>query len=242
MNNILSQKLNFIFSDFSKMRPFWKNFFQEESEQKYWKDLHQNLIKAYEKAYSNHIKIFPAIDNIFKIFEICDLNEVKCCILGQDVYHGAGQAHGLAFSVQKSVLIPPSLKNIYKELKDDIGMQIPLHGCLESWVTQGVFLLNSILTVEEGRAGSHKDLGWQTLTDHVVAELNKQKNPIAFLLWGNFARQKKNLLSSSHHLILETVHPSPLSAHQGFFGCKHFSKTNSFLVENNIFEIDWRII
>ena len=162
-------------------------------------------------------------------------------ILGQDPYHEPGQAHGLAFSVNKGIEIPPSLENIYKELHDDLGCSIPNHGCLTEWASQGVLLLNAVLTVQAHRANSHKGKGWEQLTDTIIQKVNEKEEPVVFILWGSNARSKKQFITSQKHLVLESVHPSPLSAYNGFFGSRPFSKTNRFLEENGIQPIDWQI-
>ena len=173
--------------------------------------------------------------------DITDYNDVKVVILGQDPYHGIGEANGLAFSVNDGVKIPPSLKNIYKELHDDLGVEIPNTGNLESWAKEGVLLLNSVLTVEKDKPASHKNIGWETFTDSIIKKLNERDKPIVFILWGNFAKSKKELITNPKHLVLTSSHPSPFSVNYGFFGSKPFSKTNEFLRRNGIKEIDWTI-
>ena len=170
-----------------------------------------------------------------------DYNDVKAVILGQDPYHGYGQAHGLCFSVQKGVKCPPSLVNIYKELKSDLSIDTPNHGNLTKWAQQGVLLLNTVLTVREGQPNSHKDCGWQWFTDEVIKKLNEREKPIVFILWGGNARSKKKLIDQNKHFIIESAHPSPLSAYNGFFGSKPFSKTNKLLASVNISPIDWNL-
>ena len=167
--------------------------------------------------------------------------DVRVVIIGQDPYHGPGQAHGLCFSVKKGVEIPPSLQNIYKELKSDIGIEPPHHGCLEDWAKQGVLMLNTALTVRAGQAASHRGHGWERFTDHVIEKLNGKQTPVVFLLWGRPAIEKAKIITNPIHLKLETPHPSPLSAYRGFFGCKHFSKTNELLKSKNISPIDWSL-
>lgn len=187
-------------------------------------------------------RVFPPAGTRLRAFELTPLDEVRVVILGQDPYHGAGQAHGLAFSVMDGVRVPPSLKNIYKELATDCGVTAPVHGNLEHWARQGVLLLNNALTVEEGRAGSHQGKGWEEITDAAVAAVATKKEPCVFLLWGSHARKKAmNVrgLVDGHHLVLTAPHPSPLSAHAGFFGCRHFSKANAFLKEHGRGTIDW---
>lgn len=190
---------------------------------------------------SKKYTVYPKKIDSFNAFNVCQLNNVKAVVLGQDPYHSEGQAHGLSFSVQKGIRIPPSLRNIFKELKADLGINPPADGYLQSWAERGVLLLNSILTVRKGLPGSHKDCGWQTFTDNTIKLLNLLDRPIVFILWGAFAKSKKELITNNKHLILEAAHPSPFSAHNGFFGCKHFSKTNEFLIKNDIKPIDWNI-
>ena len=185
--------------------------------------------------------IFPPAEDIFNAFDFTPLSEVKVVILGQDPYHGDGQAHGLCFSVKPEVDTPPSLVNIYKELQSDVGCYVPNNGYLEKWAKQGVLLLNTVLTVRAHQANSHRGIGWEQFTDAAIRALNEQDRPIVFLLWGKPAQTKKSMLHNSKHLILTAPHPSPLSAHRGFFGCKHFSQTNAFLKEHGLEPIDWQI-
>lgn len=196
-----------------------------------------NIIK--EKYREN--TCFPEYNNIFNALKLTPYKDVKVVILGQDPYHGTGEAHGLSFSVQKGVKKPPSLKNIFKELKDDLGYDEPADGDLTSWAKQGVLLLNSVLTVEKDKAASHKDLGWNLLTDHIIKLLNQKQEPVVFILWGNFARNKKEFITNHKHLIIESQHPSPFSANSGFFGSKPFSKTNNFLIKNNITPVNFNL-
>ncbi len=184
---------------------------------------------------------FPKYEDIFNALKLTSYKDTKVVILGQDPYHGVGEAHGLSFSVQKGVKLPPSLQNIYKELYDDLGIKISNTGDLTHWAKEGVLLLNSVLTVEKDKPASHKDLGWEILTDYIIKLLNLKKEPVVFILWGNFARKKKTLITDKKHLIIESVHPSPFSARNGFFGSKPFSKTNEFLRKNGIKEIDFKI-
>ena len=186
--------------------------------------------------------IYPPYDEIFNAFKFTPLSKVKVVILGQDPYHEAGQAHGLAFSTPDGRPIPRSLKNIFKEINAEYDYPIPESGCLEKWAKQGVFLLNTVLTVEDGNANSHSKCGWQTFTDNVIKILNNQKQPIVFLLWGKQAEKKKELITNPNHLVLITSHPSPFSARRGFFGCNHFKLANEFLRENEIEEIDWKLV
>ena len=183
--------------------------------------------------------VYPANENIFRATELTPIDTVKVVILGQDPYHGEGQAHGLAFSVQKGMRVPPSLKNIYKELQSDIGMTPPEHGFLEGWAKQGVLLLNTTLTVEAGQAASHAGQGWEEFTDSIIKQVNVCNHPVVFMLWGSHAQKKANMIDRDKHLILTAPHPSPLSAHRGFLGCRHFSKANEFLKQNGQKEIDW---
>lgn len=204
------------------------------------KPYYAKLYKTVQQEYSTRL-IFPPANDIFNAFDFTPLSEVKVVILGQDPYHGDGQAHGLCFSVKPDVEIPPSLVNIYKELHDDLGCYIPNNGYLEKWARQGVMLLNTVLTVRAHQANSHRGIGWEEFTDAAIRVLNEQDRPIVFLLWGKPAQMKKSMLHNPKHLILEAPHPSPLSAYRGFFGCRHFSRTNEFLKENGLTPIDWQI-
>lgn len=201
------------------------------------KDYFRNLGIFVKREYKSKI-IFPEYKNIFQAFRLTDYDEVKVVILGQDPYHGIGEAHGLSFSVQQGCKMPPSLRNIYKELYDDLGIKRDTTD-LTSWAKQGVLLLNSIMTVVKDTPLSHKGKGWETFTDMVISKLGERKEPMVFIFWGSYARSKKVLIKNKNHLILESVHPSPLSANNGFFGSKPFSKTNEFLKKNNIAEIHW---
>ena len=212
----------------------WDDFFEKETKKEYYQELRKFLIEEYKVK-----KIYPTMDNIFTIFKEVPLENIKVVILGQDPYHQPGQAHGMSFSVQPGINKPPSLVNIFKELQDDLGCKIPEGGYLLPWAKEGVFLMNTCLTVEEGRPNSHKGKGWERLTDEVIRLISAEEKPKVFLLWGNDAKKKKELISNPKHLILETVHPSPLSVYRGFFGCKHFSRANAFLRENNRKEISW---
>lgn len=218
--------------------------------EKSWKEaLKQEFGTDYFQQIPAHIKteksqgkvIYPPGSLIFNAFNTTALEKVKVVILGQDPYHGQGQAHGLCFSVQNGVPPPPSLLNIFKELQDDIGITIPDHGNLTKWAEQGVFLLNASLTVRAGEPMSHSKIGWATFTDAVIKTISSKKKNVVFLLWGKFAQEKRVLIDESKHCILRSVHPSPLSAYGGFFGCKHFSKTNEYLVSNGIDPIDWSL-
>ena len=182
---------------------------------------------------------YPEYNNIFNALKLTPYKNVKVVILGQDPYHGEGEAHGLSFSVQDGIKKPPSLKNIFKELKDDLGIEEPESGNLEKWAKEGVLLLNSVLTVEKDKAASHKDLGWNIFTDHIIKVLNQKETPIVFILWGNFARSKKIYITNPKHLIIESVHPSPFSVYNGFFGSRPFSKANNFLISTGQTPIDF---
>ena len=202
----------------------------------YYKKLYETVMSEYQTR-----EIYPAPDDIFNAFAFTPLANVKVVIFGQDPYHEPGQAHGLCFSVKRPVEPPPSLKNIYKELESDVGFKIPDHGELTHWAEQGVLMLNTVLTVREGAANSHKGMGWEKFTDRVIAELDKKETPVVFLLWGANARNKAEIIKNPIHRKLITVHPSPLSAYGGFFGCKHFSKCNEILVSTGQRPIDWQI-
>ena len=204
------------------------------------KDYFQKLIEFIKKEYKDKT-IYPKQNEVFNAFRYTDFNNVKVVILGQDPYHGPNQAEGLSFSVSDEVLKPPSLKNIFNELENDLGIQFPKHNSLKPWAKEGVLLLNAVLTVEEHKPTSHKDKGWEIFTDDIIKILNNKKEPVVFILWGSFARSKKKLITNPQHLIIESAHPSPFSAYNGFFGSKPFSKTNEFLRKNNIKEINWRI-
>ncbi len=215
----------------------WKAVLADEFNKPYFSELRQFLQneKNAEKT------IYPPGSLIFNAFNSTPFDKVRVVILGQDPYHGAGQAHGLCFSVQHGVKPPPSLVNIYKELKSDVGFEIPNHGNLQKWTTQGIFLLNAILTVEANQPASHQKSGWQEFTNAVIEKLSKEKEGLIFLLWGSFAQQKAVLIDESKHTILKAPHPSPFSAHTGFFGCKHFSKTNEILKSKGEEVIDWQV-
>ena len=204
------------------------------------KPYYAKLYETVKNEYATQV-IYPKADDIFNAFHLTPLKDVKVVILGQDPYHNVGQAHGLCFSVQPQVEVPPSLVNIYQELKDDLGCYIPNNGYLVKWAENGVLLLNTVLTVRAHQANSHKGIGWEEFTDAVIRAVNEQDRPIVFLLWGRPAQMKKKMLTNPNHLVLEAPHPSPLSAYRGFFGCKHFSKTNEFLVQHGMKPIDWQI-
>ncbi len=215
----------------------WDKLLEDEFKKEYYLKLRQFLKNEYKSQ-----RIFPGMYDIFNAFKYTSYGNVKAVIIGQDPYHGLGQAHGLCFSVKKGVAPPPSLVNIFKEIKSDIGIDnTGMHGELTKWAENGVLLLNNVLTVKEGLANSHKNIGWEQFTDNVIRLLNTREKPMVFLLWGANARAKKKLLTNPAHLVLESVHPSPLSAYNGFFGCKHFSKANEFLENNGIEKIDWNI-
>ena len=207
----------------------------------YKKPYYRKLYDAINAEYASGSTIYPPSDDIFNAFHLTPLNEVKCVIIGQDPYHNVNQAHGLCFSVRPEVEIPPSLVNIYKELHDDLGCEIPNNGYLVKWAEQGVLMLNSVLTVRAHQANSHQGIGWEQFTDAVMDILNEQDRPIVFLLWGKPAQNKAARINNPNHLILKAPHPSPLSAYRGFFGCKHFSQANEFLEKNGLKPIDWQI-
>lgn len=221
----------------------WSEFIKEEQNKSYFKNIVDFILNDCKTNDYKAEDIFPSRENLFLAFKLCPIETIKVVIIGQDPYPNVGQAHGLSFSVPNNVkILPGSLKNIFKELRNDIGQDIELNnGCLENWAKQGVFLLNSILTVRKGHIGSHKDAGWETFTDATIRIINDIDRPIVFLLWGAFAKSKKHLITNKKHLVLEAAHPSPLAAYNGFFGCKHFSKANDFLVKNNIDPVDWSI-
>ena len=214
----------------------WLEPLKPEFSKLYYRKLYQTV----NEEYRTH-QIFPPADDIFNAFALTPLHEVKVVILGQDPYHGEGQAHGLCFSVKPDVEIPPSLVNISKELQDDCGCEIPKNGDLTKWAKQGVLLLNTVLTVRAHQANSHRGIGWEEFTDAAIRILNEQDRPMVFILWGRPAQMKKSMLTNPNHLIIESPHPSPLSAYRGFFGSRPFSRTNKFLKEHGIKEIDWQI-
>ena len=214
----------------------WDSILNEEFEKEYFKEIMEFIDEEYSSK-----TVYPPKDEIFNAFKFTPSSEVKVVILGQDPYHEEGQAHGLAFSTPEGRAIPRSLKNIFKEIEDEYNYPIPDSGCLEKWAKQGVFLLNTVLTVREGEANSHSDCGWQTFTDNVIKALNEQPQPIVFLLWGKQAEKKMKLLENPNHLVLVTSHPSPFSARRGFFGCNHFRLANEYLRKNDIEEIDWKL-
>ncbi len=203
-------------------------------------DYYRKLYKFVQNEYSTRV-VYPPADEVLSAFHLTPLSKVKVVIIGQDPYHGEGQAHGLCFSVKPPVQAPPSLVNIYKELQDDLGCRIPNNGYLVKWAEQGVLLLNTILTVRAHQPMSHQGMGWEQFTDAVIRAVNAQDSPVVFLLWGSPAQRKRSMLTNPKHLVLTAPHPSPLSAYRGFFGCKHFSKTNAFLKEHGVEPIDWQI-
>lgn len=222
-----------------QMEPLWRSQLLEEFEKSYMRDLREFLRLEMSKKKT----IYPKASEFFNAFNSTSLDKVKVVVLGQDPYHGPGQAHGLCFSVPRGVDIPPSLVNIFKEIRSDLGLTQGNfgHGHLKSWSDQGVLLLNSVLTVEAGRAASHQGRGWELFTDRAVAILNEMKNHLVFMLWGAYAQKKGAVIDEARHLVLRAPHPSPLSAHRGFLGCRHFSQANAYLVEHGLDPIDWRL-
>ena len=214
----------------------WLNAIGGEFRKPYYKDLYE-FVKT---EYSSHV-VYPPSDDIFNAFHYTPLSQVKVVIIGQDPYHNVGQAHGLCFSVKPDVDIPPSLVNIYQELREDLGCYIPNNGYLKKWADQGVLLLNTVLTVRAHQANSHRQKGWEEFTDAVIRAVNEIDRPVVHLLWGRPAGEKAKILNNPKHLVLTAPHPSPLSAYRGFFGCKHFSKANEFLIKNGLEPIDWQI-
>ncbi len=214
----------------------WDDLLKEE----FNKDYFTKLIEFVKNEYKTKT-IYPKQSEVFNAFRYTDYDNVKVVIIGQDPYHGPNQAEGLSFSVSNEVLKPPSLKNIFKELESDLGIQFPKHNSLKPWAKEGVLLLNAVLTVEEHKPTSHKDKGWEIFTDNVIKIINNKEKPVVFILWGKYAKNKKSLITNKKHLIIESAHPSPFSAYNGFFGSKPFSKTNAFLKKNNIKEINWKI-
>ena len=217
-----------------KIESGWKKELKHIFETNEFREMTDNVRNGYLGT-----TVYPKPKDVFKVFDMCSLNDIKVVILGQDPYHGKGQAHGLSFSVPQNINTPPSLKNILKEIEKDTGKKPIVQNNLESWVAQGVFLLNAILTVEANKPASHKDIGWEFFTDGVIKTISEKNSGCIFLLWGNFAKKKRVLIDESKHLVLEAAHPSPFSAHNGFFGCKHFSKANEWLKESGKSEINW---
>ncbi|MBQ9312404.1 MAG: uracil-DNA glycosylase [Bacteroidales bacterium] len=217
-----------------KIEESWREVLQTEFDKEYF----ENLVDFVRNAYKT-ILVYPKGNKIFNAFNLCSFKDTKVVIIGQDPYHEEGQAHGLCFSVPKDINIPPSLVNIYKEIENDLGIKPSNNGDLTRWAQQGVLLLNSTLTVEAHKAGSHQNKGWEVFTDAVIKILSEKKEHLVFLLWGAFAIKKSSLIDKTKHLVLSSPHPSPLSAYRGFFGNKHFSKTNEYLIQNNISPIQW---
>lgn len=220
-----------------KLHQSWLDVMADEFEKPYMTELRQFLVEENEKGKT----IFPGEGDLFRALEKTPFDKVKVVILGQDPYHGDGQAHGLSFSVQRGIKTPPSLVNIYKEMSTDLGLTPPDHGCLEKWADQGVLLLNAVLTVEAHKAGSHRGKGWERFTDRIIRELENSKENLVFILWGAYARKKGNFIRKDRHLVLEGPHPSPLSSYRGFFGSRPFSQTNSYLKETGQKEISWEL-
>ena len=214
----------------------WDEILNEEYHKEYFK----NIVKFINKEYQIK-EIYPPKNRILRSLNLTDYNDVKVVILGQDPYHGIGEANGLCFAVSNGIKLPPSLKNIYKELYNDLGIPISNVGNLECWAKEGVLLLNTVLTVEKDKPASHKNIGWENFTDAIIKKINEKTTPVVFVLWGNFAKSKKKFITNPKHLVIESAHPSPFSANYGFFGSKPFSKTNEFLKQNNIKEIDWKV-
>lgn len=215
----------------------WANILASEFELPYYKELKQFLLSEYASG-----PVYPEANERFAALQLTPYEKVKVVILGQDPYHGDGQAHGLSFSVKPGVSLPPSLRNIYKELQDDLGCPVPNHGCLESWAQQGVLLLNTVLSVRANTPNSHKGVGWERLTDRIIAALSVRKRPVVFILWGKHAQEKRALIGhSDRHMVISSAHPSPFAARKGFFGSRPFSRTNRFLKEIGSEEIDWQV-
>lgn len=222
----------------ASLEPGWLKVLGNELEKPYMKNLKSFLLEEKQKGFV----VYPQNADIFNAFNHTPFDKVKVVILGQDPYHGQGQAHGLSFSVQRGIAVPPSLRNMYKELAEDFtGFKTPLHGDLTSWADQGVLLLNATLTVRANEAASHQKRGWETFTNQVISTLSKERSGIVFLLWGRFAQQKEVLIDTSKHFVLKTAHPSPLSAYNGFFGSKHFSTANQLLEKQGLKPIDWQV-
>jgi uracil-DNA glycosylase len=219
-----------------KIEESWKKELWDEFQAPYFRILKDFLILE-----KRSFTVYPPGNLIFNAFSHTSFDRVKAVILGQDPYHGKGQAHGLCFSVPPGIPQPPSLVNIFKELHADLGIPVPIHGNLEKWADQGVLLLNATLTVRAGQAGSHQNRGWETFTDAVIRSISRDRSSVVFLLWGRYAQAKEALVDASRHLVLKAAHPSPFSAHSGFFGCRHFSKTNEYLVSQGIDSIDWSL-
>lgn len=219
-----------------KIESSWKEALKEEFSAEYFKALKLFLLEE-----KKHYEVYPKGDHIFEAFNRCPFNKTKLVILGQDPYHGPGQAHGLCFSVQKGIRKPPSLLNIFKEIRSEYDYEIPKDGDLSCWADQGILLLNAILTVRKAEAGSHRKRGWEKFTDACIKKLSEKREGLVFLLWGRFAGDKASMIDENKHLILKAAHPSPLSAHNGFFGCNHFKTANEYLKSRNVEPIDWRV-
>ncbi|MFW7380156.1 MAG: uracil-DNA glycosylase [Oligoflexus sp.] len=224
-------------NDGIQLNDSWKHVLYDEFQKGYMKSLRKFLLEEKRQGKT----IYPKGSHIFNALNETPFDKVKVVIIGQDPYHGPNQAHGLCFSVQPGVPIPPSLQNIYKELQQDVNFVPPKHGYLQNWADQGVLLLNSVLTVEQGRAASHQNKGWETFTDSIIEHLNRERDGLAFVLWGSYAQKKGRVIDRRRHFVLEAPHPSPLSAHRGFLGCRHFSKINDFLVKQGQEPIDWQL-
>ncbi|MGB1289405.1 MAG: uracil-DNA glycosylase [Porticoccaceae bacterium] len=219
------------------LEPAWNNQLGDEFKKDYMLSLREFLANRKQQG----AIIYPPGSQWFAALNTTPFDQVKVVILGQDPYHGPGQAHGLCFSVLPNIKVPPSLVNIYKELKSDLGIDQPNHGCLTSWAEQGVLLLNATMTVEQGQAGAHQGKGWETFTDTIINKLNQHRQGVVFMLWGSYAQKKASMIDAERHLVLQSVHPSPLSAYRGFFGCKHFSKANGYLQGQGLEPIDWQL-
>lgn len=219
------------------LEPAWNNQLGDEFKKDYMLSLREFLANRKQQG----AIIYPPGSQWFAALNTTPFDQVKVVILGQDPYHGPGQAHGLCFSVLPNIKVPPSLANIYKELKSDLGIDQPNHGCLTSWAEQGVLLLNATMTVEQGQAGAHQGKGWETFTDTIINKLNQHRQGVVFMLWGSYAQKKASMIDAERHLVLQSAHPSPLSAYRGFFGCKHFSKANDYLQGQGLEPIDWQL-
>lgn len=217
--------------------PNWTELLEEQKNSDYF----QSVMRFVHNRRQQHITVYPPQDKVFEAFRLTAFDDIRVVILGQDPYHGTGQAHGLCFSVAKGMVIPPSLKNIYKEIESDLAIKPAHHGCLQSWAEQGVFLLNTVLTVEAGNANSHRGQGWEIFTDQVIKIISDNARHVVFLLWGSPAQKKSVLIDENRHTILASVHPSPLSAYRGFLGCKHFSRANAALIEHKQSPVNWSV-
>ncbi|QIM62570.1 uracil-DNA glycosylase [Pasteurellaceae bacterium Orientalotternb1] len=215
----------------------WKDAIGEEKSQEYF----QHILQTVHQERLAGKTIYPPQNEVFSAFALTEFDQVKVVILGQDPYHGPNQAHGLSFSVKPGIAPPPSLLNMYKELSQDVGFQIPQHGYLIDWAKQGILMLNTVLTVEHGKAHSHANIGWERFTDKVIAQLNQHREHLVFLLWGSHAQKKGQFIDRNRHCVLTAPHPSPLSAHRGFLGCRHFSKANAYLRQHHLTEINWQL-